>query len=153
RAFIHQRWNNAGCSGDLLPPSPPAEKATTSKDQPWKSSTGDGAGSGRGAGNGSECNFLDIAVVCGRRFGAITRRPKNDGVKPERPALCSVTPTVIQTWGLLCEIPMQMSGCGLNSFGSMASRLSGSAAFALPVVADVGRGSLRRTFQHRHRLS
>ena len=31
-------------SGDLLPPSPPAEKATARQDQAGKSSTGDGAG-------------------------------------------------------------------------------------------------------------
>jgi hypothetical protein len=29
-----------------MPPSPPAEKATASQDQAWKSSTGDGAGNG-----------------------------------------------------------------------------------------------------------
>ena len=33
----------AGCSGDLPPPSPPAEKATARQDQAGKSSTGDGA--------------------------------------------------------------------------------------------------------------
>src|SRR6516164_7284596 len=32
----------ARCSGNLLPPSPPAEKATASQDQPWKSRTDDG---------------------------------------------------------------------------------------------------------------
>src|SRR5262245_26730435 len=31
-------------SGDLLPPSPPAEKATARQDQAGKASTGDGAG-------------------------------------------------------------------------------------------------------------
>jgi len=36
----------AGCSRDLLPPSPPAEKATARQDQTWKSSTGDGDGDG-----------------------------------------------------------------------------------------------------------
>src|SRR5262245_53993799 len=51
-------------------------------------------------------------------FGLLTRRPR--------------LPTL---WGLLCEIRTQMGGCGLNSFGSTASRLSGSAAFALPVAA------------------
>ena len=34
----------ARCSGDLLPPSPPAEKATASKDQAGKASTSNGAG-------------------------------------------------------------------------------------------------------------
>jgi hypothetical protein len=34
-------------SGDLLPPSPPAEKATARKDQAGKASTGDGGGDGR----------------------------------------------------------------------------------------------------------
>src|SRR5262245_23530557 len=38
----------AGCSGDLLPPSPPAEKATTSEDQAGQSSAGDGVGNGSG---------------------------------------------------------------------------------------------------------
>ena len=33
-----------GSSGNLLPPSPPAEKAATRQDQAWKSSTGDGTG-------------------------------------------------------------------------------------------------------------
>src|SRR5499433_1743833 len=36
------------CSGDLLPPSPPAEKATTRQDQAGQASTGDGAGNGVG---------------------------------------------------------------------------------------------------------
>src|SRR5262249_54440484 len=36
----------AGSSGDLPPPSPPAEKATASEDQAWKASTGDRAGDG-----------------------------------------------------------------------------------------------------------
>src|SRR5262249_60799164 len=31
------------CSGDLLPPSPPAEKATAGQDQAGKASTSDGA--------------------------------------------------------------------------------------------------------------
>jgi hypothetical protein len=36
----------AGCcnSGDLLPPSPPAEKAAARQDQAGQASTGDGAG-------------------------------------------------------------------------------------------------------------
>jgi hypothetical protein len=34
----------AGSSGDLLPPSPPAEKATASQDQAGQASTDDGAG-------------------------------------------------------------------------------------------------------------
>jgi hypothetical protein len=36
----------AGCSGDLPPPSPPAEKATARQDQTWKTGTGDGPGTG-----------------------------------------------------------------------------------------------------------
>ena len=38
--------NCAGSSGDLLPPSPPAEKATASQDQAGQTGTGDGAGDG-----------------------------------------------------------------------------------------------------------
>src|SRR5262249_10333421 len=38
----------AGSSGDLLPPSPPAEKATAREDQAGQASTGDGAGDGVG---------------------------------------------------------------------------------------------------------
>jgi hypothetical protein len=34
------------CSGRLLPPPPPAEKATARQDQAGKASTGDGAGNG-----------------------------------------------------------------------------------------------------------
>src|SRR5262249_25771614 len=42
----HINW--ASCSGDVLPPSPPAEKATARQDQAGKSSTGDGtANAGR----------------------------------------------------------------------------------------------------------
>ena len=41
----------------------------------------------------------------GRRLGAITRRPKNDGVKRKRHTLCSVTPIVIQTWGAAIRNP------------------------------------------------
>ena len=39
--------HSAGSSGDLLPPSPPAEKATARQDQAGQASTGDGAGNGR----------------------------------------------------------------------------------------------------------
>src|ERR1700750_2654971 len=34
----------AGCSGGLLPPSPPAEKASARQDKAGKASTGDGRG-------------------------------------------------------------------------------------------------------------
>src|SRR5262245_16218868 len=43
----HPQTTCAGCvesSGNLLPPSPPAEKATASQDQAGKSGTGDGRG-------------------------------------------------------------------------------------------------------------
>ena len=33
----------AGCSGDFLPPSPPAEKTTVREDQIWKASASNGA--------------------------------------------------------------------------------------------------------------
>jgi len=36
----------AECSGDLLPPSPPAEKTTARQDQAGQASTSDGAGDG-----------------------------------------------------------------------------------------------------------
>src|SRR5438067_2095500 len=36
--------NCAGCSGDLLTPSPPAEQATACQDQAGQPGTGDGAG-------------------------------------------------------------------------------------------------------------
>jgi hypothetical protein len=38
----------SACSGHLLPPSPPTEQATASKDQAGKASTGDGTGDGGG---------------------------------------------------------------------------------------------------------
>jgi hypothetical protein len=38
----------AGCSGDLLPPSPPAEKATARQDQARQASPRDGAWDRRG---------------------------------------------------------------------------------------------------------
>jgi len=41
-----RRSHQLAGSGDLLPPSPPAEKATASKDQTWKSGTGDGSRNG-----------------------------------------------------------------------------------------------------------
>src|SRR5215831_7848162 len=50
RGNFYNRWlpNNvcgcAGCSGDLPPPSPPAEEATARQDQAGQSRTGDGAG-------------------------------------------------------------------------------------------------------------
>jgi hypothetical protein len=39
-----QRVDCPETSGDLLPPSPPAEQAATRQDQAGKASTGDGAG-------------------------------------------------------------------------------------------------------------
>jgi len=47
--LFSNRWlpqTNAGSSGDLLPPSPPAEKATASQDQAGQPGTRDGTGSG-----------------------------------------------------------------------------------------------------------
>ena len=38
----------ARCSGDLLPPSPPAEKAAASRDQTWQSRADDGPRNRRG---------------------------------------------------------------------------------------------------------
>src|SRR5262249_48919109 len=48
------RADYVGCSGDLLPPSPPAEKATARQDQARKSGTGDGAWNGK-TWNGKKC--------------------------------------------------------------------------------------------------
>jgi hypothetical protein len=44
----------AGSSGDLLPPSPPAEKATARQDQTRKPSTDDGTGDRRWFGRGDD---------------------------------------------------------------------------------------------------
>jgi hypothetical protein len=35
--FLSRKWCVRIASGDLRPPSPPAEKATARQDQPWKS--------------------------------------------------------------------------------------------------------------------
>jgi hypothetical protein len=43
RIHTPQQQRVTGCSGDFLPPSPPAEKATASQDQTRQASTGDGA--------------------------------------------------------------------------------------------------------------
>src|SRR5262249_39822665 len=37
-------YNNSASSSSLMSPSPPSEKATTSKDEAWKAGTGDGTG-------------------------------------------------------------------------------------------------------------
>jgi hypothetical protein len=51
-------WDCAGSSGDLLLPSPPAEKATARQDQAGKASTSDGAGNGKKCvGPGTEFKF------------------------------------------------------------------------------------------------
>src|SRR5262245_34869793 len=42
--FLSRKWRVRIASGDLLPPSPPAEKATARQDQPWKSCADDGGG-------------------------------------------------------------------------------------------------------------
>src|SRR6516162_4816963 len=42
-----RRVRCVGCSGDLLPPSPPAEKATSYRYEAWEASTDDRAGYGR----------------------------------------------------------------------------------------------------------
>jgi hypothetical protein len=45
RAEVSNRsFSRAGCSGNLLPPSPPAEKTTARQDQAGQTSTGDRAG-------------------------------------------------------------------------------------------------------------
>ena len=49
-------------SGDVLPPSPPAEKATTSLDQAGQSSTGDGTE------HGQECANFAIWECCAVEF-------------------------------------------------------------------------------------
>jgi hypothetical protein len=50
-----RRVRCAGCSGDLLPPSPPAEEATARQDQAGQASTGDRAGDGG--------NIVDLDVI------------------------------------------------------------------------------------------
>src|SRR5215471_3889214 len=42
--FLSRKWCVRLASGDLLPPSAPAEKATARQDQPWKSCADDGGG-------------------------------------------------------------------------------------------------------------
>src|SRR6516165_1019666 len=42
--FLSRKWRVRIASGDLLPPSPPAEKTTARQDQPWKSCADDGGG-------------------------------------------------------------------------------------------------------------
>jgi hypothetical protein len=42
--FLSRKWCVRIASGDLRPPSPPAEKATARQDQPWKSCADDGGG-------------------------------------------------------------------------------------------------------------
>jgi len=52
---LHQPITSiSGCSDDLLPPSPPAEKAAARKDQAGEASTGDGT---RNSGGGCT-NYL-----------------------------------------------------------------------------------------------
>jgi len=47
----HDVQVNAGCSGGLLPTSPPAEKVTTRQEEAGKASTGDWAGNWCGIGS------------------------------------------------------------------------------------------------------
>jgi hypothetical protein len=59
------------CSGDLLPPSPPAEKTTTRQDQAGHSCTGDGTGNGGwcyGA-RRSKHNYWITSVGADKRIG------------------------------------------------------------------------------------
>src|SRR6516165_400260 len=64
-----RRVRNAGSSGGLLPPSPPAEKATACEDQARQASTDDGAGDS----SGSKC-YWDRWV--GEPFTANCARPE-----------------------------------------------------------------------------
>src|SRR6516162_1552509 len=76
-----------------------------------------------------------------RRLGAITRRPKNDGVKPERPALCSVTPTVIQMRRAAMRNPNaneRLRAEFLRQYGKPLERVRGvRAAVAAPSTSSI----------------
>src|SRR6516164_11495422 len=61
-ARLFRRPNAWSRSGALLPPSPPAEKATASKDQAGKPGTSDGAGNHRCTRN-ANCTCSDFTVV------------------------------------------------------------------------------------------
>src|SRR5437660_550030 len=61
----------AGTSGDFLPPSPPAEKATARQDQAGKASTGDGRGHRRWVEQGCLDERADVSL---RRTGVTRER-------------------------------------------------------------------------------
>jgi len=93
RLAIAEFWQ-PGSSGALLPPSPPAEKATARQEQAGKSGTGDGSGNGR-EGVGERAREAPIgrervrARLCakvgdqelGRQRASSRERRQTDGVR------------------------------------------------------------------------
>src|SRR5262249_12662845 len=86
--LLGNRWlpqtTCTGCardvSGDLLPPSPPAEKATTSEDQTRQSGTGDRDRNGRS--RSGHLNAVDearasLGKTCGQAFKVIHEKSNN----------------------------------------------------------------------------
>jgi hypothetical protein len=61
RPCTHNRERCVRSSGDLVPPSPPAEKATAREDQAGQTGTGDGAGNAHAATRDSVVPFRSAA--------------------------------------------------------------------------------------------
>jgi hypothetical protein len=62
----------SGCSGDLLPPSPPAEEATARQDQARQSGAGDGTGDPAHA--TTRDSVVDCVTTVGQSFDALSQR-------------------------------------------------------------------------------
>src|SRR5262249_28452569 len=109
-------------SGDLLSPSPPAEKASACEDQAGKASTDDGAGNGRGRSLASE--------VGKGGHGKTGRRQRNElggGNDAERRK---------RTGSL--KKPVRGGGAGRNVGGESRNRLASTAATEYQGDAHVG---------------
>src|SRR5262249_49324874 len=93
--------NDLGCSGALLPPSPPAEQATARQYQAGKSSTNDGDGDGHKGRSSARTQsevwvtvpITEIVTVlsatkCERGCGGLPKNDRQPGGPTMRKACC-----------------------------------------------------------------
>jgi hypothetical protein len=84
--WLPQTTHAVGCSGDLLPPSPPGEKTTARQDQAGQASTDDGARHGSCGVYQDRSGEMSTGAVAHdmKNLGDIEWLPRHDATKREK---------------------------------------------------------------------